>query len=122
MTPEEKARQEQIIREDILSGQFRVDVTQMIPKIEEGRSLGDCIRATPDFPDNLKEMCAVGEESGSLDETLQTISEYYHNEEDQAVTQAIAKLEPTMMIFLAVFAGFIVISIYLPMFTMYDLM
>jgi type IV pilus assembly protein PilC len=98
------------------------DVSSMIPKIEEGRSLGDCIRATKDFPDNLKEMCAIGEESGSLDATLTTIADYYHNEEDHATTQAIAKMEPTMMVFLAVFAGFIVISIYLPMFTMYNLM
>ena len=67
-------------------------------------------------------MCAIGEESGSLDATLTTIADYYHNEEDHATTQAIAKMEPTMMVFLAVFAGFIVISIYLPMFTMYNSM
>ena len=97
-------------------------VGAMIPKIEEGRGLGECMKACEFFPDNLKEMVAVGEESGSLDETLTTIADYYYNEQDHATQQAVSKLEPTIMIFLALFAGFIVLAIYLPMFTMYNLM
>ncbi len=98
------------------------EVSTMIPKIEEGRSLGDCMKACRFFPDNLKEMVAVGEESGSLDETLTTIADYYYNEQDHATQQAVSKLEPTIMVFLAGFAGFIVLAIYLPMFSMYNLM
>ena len=98
------------------------DVGAMIPRIEEGRSLGDCIKSCQYFPDNLKEMVAIGEESGSLDETLTTIADYYYNEQDHATQQAVSKLEPTIMVFLAGFAGFIVLAIYLPMFTMYNLM
>ena len=98
------------------------DVRKMIPKIEEGRSLGECMHQSENFPDNLKEMCAVGEESGALDSTLETIAAYYYNEQDHATQSAISKLEPTILVFLAAFAGFIVLSIYLPMFTMYDLM
>ena len=94
----------------------------MIGKIEEGHPLGECIRKCELFPDNLKEMCAIGEESGELDATLQTIGEYYNNEAGHATNQAIAKLEPTILVIMAIFAGFIVISIYLPMFTMYNLM
>ena len=97
-------------------------VGAMIPKIEEGRGLGECMKACEFFPDNLKEMVAVGEESGSLDETLTTIADYYYNEQDHATQQAVSKLEPTIMIFLALFAGFIVLAIYLPMFTKYNLM
>ncbi len=98
------------------------EVAGMIPKIEEGRSLGECMRACEYFPDNLKEMVAIGEESGSLDETLNTIADYYYNEQDHATQQAVSKMEPTIMVFLAGFAGFIVLAIYLPMFTMYNLM
>lgn len=98
------------------------EVAAMIPRIEEGRSLGECMRSNQYFPDNLKEMVAVGEESGSLDETLTTIADYYYNEQDHATQQAVSKLEPTIMVFLAGFAGFIVLAIYLPMFTMYNLM
>ncbi len=98
------------------------EVAAMIPKIEEGRSLGDCMKTSKFFPDNLKEMVAVGEESGSLDATLNTIADYYYNEQDHATQQAVSKMEPTIMVFLAGFAGFIVLAIYLPMFTMYNLM
>lgn len=98
------------------------EVSAMIPKIEEGRSLGDCMRNSKYFPDNLKEMVSVGEESGSLDATLTTIADYYYNEQDHATQQAVSKMEPTIMVFLAGFAGFIVLAIYLPMFTMYNLM
>ena len=98
------------------------EVGAMIPRIEEGRGLGECMKNSQYFPDNLKEMVSVGEESGSLDETLMTIADYYYNEQDHATQQAVSKLEPTIMVFLAGFAGFIVLAIYLPMFTMYNLM
>lgn len=98
------------------------DVHGMIGKIEEGHPLGECIRKCELFPDNLKEMCAIGEETGELDRTLETIGEYFNNEATNATNQAIARMEPTILVIMAVFAGFIVISIYLPMFTMYNLM
>jgi type IV pilus assembly protein PilC len=98
------------------------EVGAMIPRIEEGRGLGECMKNSQYFPDNLKEMVSVGEESGSLDETLMTIADYYYNEQDHATQQAVSILEPTIMVFLAGFAGFIVLAIYLPMFTMYNLM
>ena len=47
---------------------------------------------------------------------------YFDNEAQHATTKAIQRLEPTILIFMALFAGFIVIAIYLPMFTMYELM
>ncbi|MEE0955966.1 MAG: type II secretion system F family protein [Eubacterium sp.] len=98
------------------------NVHSMIGKIEEGHPLGECIRQCDLFPDNLKEMCAIGEETGELDETLKTIGEYYTNEANHETSQAIARLEPAILVIMAIFAGFIVISIYLPMFTMYNLM
>ena len=101
---------------------FRRDVAAMQPKIEEGQPLVKCIEASGYFPDNLKQMTAIGEETGSLEDTLETIGEYYNNEASYRTKQALARLEPTLLILLAVFAGFIVISIYLPMFTMYNLM
>ncbi len=102
----------------ILSSQ----VEGMVARIEEGYQLGECIRKVEGFPKTLKEMCVIGEETGDLDSTLEVIGEFYTSEAETATAAAIAKLEPTMMIFLAIFAGFIVISIYLPMFTMYNIM
>ena len=67
-------------------------------------------------------MTAVGEESGELGQTLQMTAEYYDGELEQATADALAKLEPGILVFLAAFAGFIVIAIYLAMFGMYSAM
>ncbi len=98
------------------------EVSDMTGSIEEGRRLGDCMRDSKYFPNALTEMCVIGEETGELETTLETIGSYYDNEAQNATAKAIQKLEPTIMILMALFAGFIVIAIYLPMFTMYELM
>ena len=101
---------------------LRKETESMIARIEEGHLLGECIRDCKNYPRTLQEMCAMGEETGELDSSLKVIGDFYTNEADTATKDALAKLEPTMLVLLAVFAGFIVISIYLPMFTMYNLM
>lgn len=98
------------------------EVGDMVERLQEGVAFGSCIRECIYFPNNLKEMVAVGEETGELDATLEVIGEFYTNEADQRTKAALAKLEPTMLVLLAGFAGFIVIAIYMPMFTMYNLM
>ncbi len=102
--------------------QLALEVKRMVEQVEAGYRLGDCIRQSKYFPQILQEMTAIGEETGELEQTLKVIGAYYTNESDYAVQSAISKLEPTIMVFLAAFAGFIVIAIYMPMFTMYDLM
>ncbi|NMA93752.1 MAG: type II secretion system F family protein [Clostridiales bacterium] len=88
--------------------------------IEEGKRLGDVLRDNIYLPPLLTEMTAVGEESGSLEETLKTIGEYFDSEVEEQTTKAIGMLEPMMTIFLGIVIGFIVIALYLPMFTMYS--
>ena len=87
--------------------------------VEEGKRLGDVLRDNPYLPPLLTEMTSVGEESGSLEETLKTIGEYFDSEVEEKTGKAIGMLEPMMTIFLGVVIGFIVIALYLPMFTMY---
>ena len=98
------------------------EVYAMAEQIEVGVSLSDAMASSKYLPNVLKEMTGVGEQSGELIKTLKTISDYYANESDYAVKAALDKLEPTMLIILAIFAGYIVISIYLPMFSMYSMM
>lgn len=98
------------------------EITKMTGSIEAGKRLGECMKGSKYFPNTLAEMCAIGEETGELESTLETIGSYFDNEAAHATTQAIQKLEPTILILMALFAGFIVIAIYLPMFTMYELM
>ena len=74
------------------------------------------------FPADDGRMCSVGEETGELGETLDNVADYYTNEADYRIQRLLALLEPAMLVVLAIFAGIIVVSIYLPIFTMYDLM
>ena len=60
----------------------------------------------------------VGESTGALDSMLGKIADFYEDEVDQAVTNLTALLEPMMMVFLGVTVGFIVVAMYLPIFTM----
>lgn len=100
---------------------LNLEVSMMSGRIEEGRRLGECMRQSKYFPKTLVEMSAIGEDTGELEETLETTGAYFDNEAQHATEQAIAKLEPTIMIAMALFAGFIVIAIYLPTFTYAEL-
>jgi len=91
-------------------------------KLEEGGTLGRSLREAGCLPDILVDMNAVGEETGELEKTLNTIAGYYDAELEQATSDALAKLEPAILCILAVVAGFIVISMYLAMFAMYNSM
>ncbi len=97
-------------------------IGQMTGRIEEGKSLGDSLREAAVLPDILVDMTAVGEETGELEETLNTVAGYYDSELDAATQAALSKLEPAVLIFIALIAGFIVIAIYVAMFEMYDVM
>ena len=99
---------------------FKEKVLGMVGRIEEGRTVVDSMREAQVMPDILTDMVGVGEETGEMKHTLDVVSAYYDNELEQAITRAIAMLEPALLIFIAVIAGFIVISIYMAMFTMYE--
>lgn len=98
------------------------DVRSMREGIERGRSLVECLQGKKYFPPTMVDVCSVGEETGELEETLDNVADYYANEADYRIQRLLALLEPTMLVVLAIFAGIIVVSIYLPIFTMYDLM
>ena len=101
---------------------YQEEIGRVVGRIEEGRPLGECLRQVENLPPTLVEMCAIGEETGELEGTLEVIGEFYANEADTATKKALARLEPAILVFLSIFAGFIVIAIYMPMFTMYDMM
>ena len=98
------------------------EIGKISARLEEGHTLGHSLREAACLPDILVDMTAVGEESGELAQTLTMTAEYYDAELEQATADALAKLEPTILVFLAAFAGFIVIAIYMAMFGMYAAM
>lgn len=101
---------------------FKREILKVKEKIEIGYSFGKAMSQSNAFPSTLTEMAAIGEESGEIENTLNDVSAFYTDESDFRIGRAIARLEPMLLVFLAIFAGFIVISIYLPMFQMYQLM
>ena len=84
--------------------------------------MGASLRDAAVMPDILVDMVGVGEETGEMEQTLRTIGSYYDTELDMAIASALAKLEPAMLVGLAVIAGFIVIAMYMAMFQMYNVM
>ena len=100
--------------------QLSLRLGSIVPSLEEGRRLGECLRECQCFPDMLIEMTSMGEESGSLEETLDTIGAYYDSEVDVATTRALSMLEPAITVVMGIVIGIIVISLYLPMFSMYS--
>lgn len=98
------------------------EVGKVTGKLEEGKNLGDSLREANVLPDILVDMTAVGEETGELEQTMNTAAGYYDGELDVATQKALAKLEPAVLIFIGAVAGFIVIAIYVAMFEMYGAM
>ena len=95
---------------------------KLVSKLEEGKALGTSMAEANFLPDILVDMVTVGEETGELEDTMRTISGYYDAELEMATDSAMKKLEPALLVFMAVIAGFIVIAIYMAMFDMYGAM
>lgn len=91
---------------------------EAVVELESGKRLGKTLEGHPYLPPMLVEMVSVGEETGALEETMDTIGAYYDEEAEVASARALGMLEPMMTVFLGVLVGFIVIAIYVPMFTM----
>lgn len=98
-----------------------IETGKMVTGLEEGRHLGICMKESGCYPMTLTDMCVIGEQTGELEETLRTVGRFFDNEAENATQKALAKLEPAVLVFIALLAGFIVFSIYLPMFQIYDM-
>jgi type IV pilus assembly protein PilC len=86
--------------------------------VEEGRTLTDPLRESEVFPNMVTQMIAVGEQTGAMDTMLQKIADFYEDEVDAAVKDLLTLMEPMIISFLGVSVGGVVISMYLPMFSL----
>ncbi len=86
--------------------------------IAEGRSMADPLSESGVFPSMVCSMIAVGESTGALDVMMEKIADFYDDEVDQAVKNLTDMIEPFMLVFLGVVVGGLVISMYLPIFSM----
>ena len=93
------------------------EATEKIQKdVSTGSALTTSMQATGVFPVMVLQMCAIGEESGSLDAMLGKAAEFYEDEVDEAVKGLSALMEPFIIVILGTLIGGIVVSMYLPIF------
>ncbi len=87
-------------------------------QIREGSNMADPIAAMPIFPPMVTHMIAVGEETGNLDAMLEKVSDFYDMEVERTLESLTAMIEPLLMVFMGVVVGFIVVAMFLPMFSL----
>lgn len=88
--------------------------------LEEGESLASPMKDHWVFPKLITQMIAVGEATGSMDEMLMKVAQFYEEELEEAADKLKALIEPVMIIFLAVVVGAIVLAIVIPMFSLFE--
>jgi type IV pilus assembly protein PilC len=86
--------------------------------VERGENFVEPLKATDVFPHMVGQMVGVGEQTGALDAMLSKIADFYEDEVDTAIADLLAMIEPVLIAFLGVTIGSIVISMYLPLFTL----
>jgi type II secretory pathway component PulF len=87
--------------------------------IRQGRSFAGPLAKAEVFPPMVAQMVSVGEESGTLSEMLASIADFYEDEVETATSQLSSTIEPLMIVVIGVLIGGMVISLYLPIFTLY---
>ena len=93
-------------------------VFNSITTVREGKSLADSLTASGIFPGLATEMIAVGEQTGALPQMLNSVAEFFEEDVATALTAALALIEPIILIIMGIVVVFILISLYLPIFSM----
>jgi type IV pilus assembly protein PilC len=95
-------------------------MTDVIESVRQGGTIADPLKDAPVFPGMVTHMIGVGEETGAMDTMLSKIADFYEDQVAAAVKQLASILEPVMIILVGGMVGFIVISMYMPLFKVYD--
>ena len=93
-------------------------VSRAANRVREGQGLAKSLEEQRIFPDLAVEMMEVGESTGALPAMLNSVAEFYEEDVQTALGAAMALIEPMLLIFMAVFVGGVLISLYLPIFTL----
>jgi type IV pilus assembly protein PilC len=93
-------------------------VMSSIGSVREGKSLADSLTGTKVIPDLATEMISVGEQTGALPQMLNSVAEFFEEDVATALTAALALIEPAILIVMGVVVVFILISLYLPIFSL----
>jgi len=102
----------------ISSNRIAKAVFSSVVSVREGKSLADSLQATKVFPGVSIEMIAVGEQTGALPQMLNSVSEFFEEDVETALTAAMALIEPAILLVMGVFVVIILIALYLPIFSL----
>jgi type IV pilus assembly protein PilC len=92
----------------------------VIASVKRGGTLSAPLSKAKIFPTMVYQMVSVGEETGALDAMLNKVAEFYEDRVDASVKALASILEPVMILFIGGIVGFVVISMYMPLFTVYE--
>ena len=92
----------------------------VIDSVKQGGTLAEPLSKTTIFPTMVTQMVGVGEETGALDAMLAKIADFYEDQVEASVKALTSILEPIMIIVIGGMVGFIVISMYMPLFKVYN--
>jgi type IV pilus assembly protein PilC len=95
-------------------------MAEVIESVKRGGTIAEPLRHASVFPGMVAQMVAVGEETGALDSMLSKIADFYEDQVAAAVKALTSILEPIMLVVVGAIVGFIVVSMYLPLFKVYD--
>ena len=104
------------------SGNWVVEeaLTEIRTRVHEGVPISQPLQEDPVFPPMVGQMVKIGEETGELDQMLGKIADFYEDEVETAVKALTSIMEPLMIIVVGGIVGVIVISMYLPLFSIYN--
>jgi len=102
----------------ISSRRVSKSVQTSLVTVREGKSLADSLAGTAVFPDLACEMITVGEQTGALPQMLNSVAEFFEEDVATALTAALNLVEPAILIVMGVVVVFILISLYMPIFSL----
>jgi type IV pilus assembly protein PilC len=88
--------------------------------VREGQTLSSSLAATKVFPALAVDMVEVGESTGALPQMLTSVAEFYEDDVNTKMTAVLSLIEPAIMIFMGIFVAFVLIALYLPIFSLAD--
>jgi type IV pilus assembly protein PilC len=88
--------------------------------VREGQPLSGSLKQSKLFPGLAIDMIEVGESTGALPQMLNSVAEFYEDDVNTRMTAALSLIEPAIMLFMGLFIAFVLVSLYLPIFSLAD--
>jgi type IV pilus assembly protein PilC len=99
---------------------LRKTLEQARKRVREGQALSSALKASAIFPGLSIDMMEVGESTGALPAMLASVAEFFEDDVNTRMQAALSLIEPAIMLFMGCFVAFVLVSLYLPIFSLAD--